>query len=633
MNYIAIPKESSSSKPTINSTSTTEIVAATIHNLTPGPLNAFCITLYNEDEISFSETLSALFESLLYFYKHDTRPDVSTICIVADGYDRLDPNVIELLRQANFIGHEFEKEYCDGVQAYSSVHKLQFLYEFFSGNVTQLENNDPQQVHVMVLLKEHNQGKLHSHFLFFNYYCHEVDPVYCFQIDVGTNLANDSVLHLIRYMEQQPKLAAIAPRVMPDVPKMNDGFLIEWQYMDFAYRKAISWPFEVLAGFLSVIPGQAGIFRWEALQTSDLDNTHRVSFKEPLSEYFRGMQACNPVERIMYLAEDRIIGAAIVLSQDKTWQLGYQPEATATTDSCQSFKELCRQRRRWTNSSLACRYWLFSQLKSFLFRDDRSAQMKVEFTTSSIAQFLLALREFFVPAQLVALIIVFLGVITISNSSIDNLLQNIFWCVLVVDIMLTIMSTTGFAIIKSPFFGYSRTAVGWVTGALFFTILCIKLSVISMLILFSPAIAIFAMAFVLPGSMVPLAIRGHLFPFPNLLMFCTLLCYAIWNLSDVSWGTKGLTSASQTEKSRRQTRRLRNMVFAAFLFLNCAAVGYVIAQHELNSTSLNIVIISSSILEASIALAALTYIVMKRCRKNLKHLHSSSSVAMKIKDA
>ena len=632
MNYI-IEREISRSDVISNPSPSTEVVAATLHNLTPGPLNAFCITLYNEDQFSFRKTISALLESLQYFYQHDSRPDISTLCIVADGYDRVDPDVLDLLYQANLIGYEFSKEYCNGVQAYSSLHKLQSLYELFNSSNSKLDDNDSQQVHIMVLLKEQNQGKLHSHFLFFNYYCHQVSPTYCFQIDVGTNLAKDSVLHLIRYMEQQPKLAAIAPRVMPEVPTRNDGFLFEWQYMDFAYRKAISWPFEVVAGFLSVIPGQAGIFRWSALQANDLDNVHRVSFKEPLTEYFRGMQACNPIERIMYLAEDRIIGAAIVLSQDKTWQLGYQPEATATTDSCQSFKELCRQRRRWTNSSLACRCWFFSQLKNFLLRNDRNSLMKVEFATSSAAQFLLALREFFVPAQLVALIIVFLGAVSYSKNPIDNLLQNIFWLVLVAEISLTLASVAGSAITQSPWFGYCRTVVGWVTGGLFFTILFIKLSVVSILILFSPAIAILAMGLVLPASILPLAIRGHLFPLPNLFMFCTLLCYAVWNLSDVSWGTKGLTNAAQTEKGRRQTGRLRNIVFAVFVLVNGLAAGYVIAQPEVNSASLNIVTICSSILEASIALVALTYIVLKRWKKTINETRSLHSVAIKTKDA
>ena len=96
-----------------------------------------------------------------------------------------------------------------------------------------------------------------------------------------------------------------------------------------------------------------------------------------------------------------------MLSNAKQWQLGYLPAATATTNSCQSFGELFRQRRRWTNSSLACRYWLLTQWRDFLGRTDRGVGAECGFTSSMIAQLLLAARKFFAPAQLIALLIVF----------------------------------------------------------------------------------------------------------------------------------------------------------------------------------------------------------------------------------
>ena len=82
----------------------------------------------------------------------------------------------------------------------------------------------------------------------------------------------------------------------------------------------------------------------------------------PLDAYLRGLNAVAPLERVMFLAEDRVFGNEIVLAQDKSWRIGYCPTAEATTDACDTFGELLRQRRRWQNSALAVRLWLWGRL-------------------------------------------------------------------------------------------------------------------------------------------------------------------------------------------------------------------------------------------------------------------------------
>ena len=134
-----------------------------------------------------------------------------------------------------------------------------------------------------------------------------------------------------------------------------------------------------------------------------------------------------------------------------------------------------------------------------------------------------------------------------------------------------------------------------------------QLSLTAFAILLSPALALLAMTFVLPGRAMPAALRAHLFPFTSLAMFSSLLCYSIWNLNDVSWGTKGLTGSSQNPESRRQSMMLRNAVFGTLLLANGALVWCAAVLPGFASASLNAVTEASCMLETALVLVALLF--------------------------
>ena len=98
----------------------------------------------------------------------------------------------------------------------------------------------------------------------------------------------------------------------------------------------------------------------------------------------------------MFLAEDRVFGNEIVLARGKSWRIGYCPAAEATTDACDTFGELLRQRRRWQNA-LAVRLWLWGRLPAYLARPDKSALDKAGFTISMLWQGLLTASEVMSP--------------------------------------------------------------------------------------------------------------------------------------------------------------------------------------------------------------------------------------------
>jgi chitin synthase len=551
------------------------------------PLSAFCVTVYNESDEVFRATLVSLLASLQHFYRTDRRRNISVLCIIIDGRESLHPRLLELLQSSGLISRG-NATTSEGTESYSSLHRLEAILDFFAGKTPAPHASESRHIQITVRLKLRNQGKLHSHHVFFNSFPRAGLPSYCFQIDVGTVLAQDSVLKLIRLLDVDPALAAVAPRVMTAAPTLSQGYIAEWQYLDFAQRAAVSWPFEVTTGFLSVIPGQAGVFRWNSLQGAE-PALGAAEPQQPLSIYLRGMFAERPLEKIMYLAEDRVIGAAVVLSGLRDWRLTYLAEATAVTDSCQSFRELLRQRRRWNNSSLACRYWLLGQWRSIVSRRDRSSRIKIRLLTALIAQSLLALQELLLPTQLIAVCFIVASVASNARARLDGYVVDAFWGLLAAELALTAIATQPSLVLSSRTYAIIRNGVGLAAGGLFLIVACLVLRPAAVLIFFGPALAVIAMAPVVPAPKLVTATRTHLLPLANLLTSSCLLFYALWNLDDVSWGTKGLTRSAGTRQGRMKIRRVRDVVLLLWIVANVCASALALVGQRAATPGVNLV--------------------------------------------
>ena len=190
-------------------------------------------------------------------------------------------------------------------------------------------------------------------------------------------------------MGERPDVAAAASRILTPKPGRAASTLSIWQYMDFVMQKAVTWPTEVASGYLERDS-------WPVLRLPVERRERAVSDDDetrPLDAYLRGLNAVAPLERVMFLAEDRVFGNEIVLARDKSWRLGYCPAAEATTDACDTFGELLRQRRRWQNSALAVRLWLWGRLPAYLVRSDKTFIDKARFGASMLWQGLLTASE------------------------------------------------------------------------------------------------------------------------------------------------------------------------------------------------------------------------------------------------
>ena len=558
------------------------------------PLSAFCVTVYNEKCSAVEATLRSIAAAVNHGYRRDSSlQGPSLVCLIADGRAAMDPGLPAWLRKMGMLSANPIRLL--DTELHIQVHG--------TGSLS-------RGLRTMVCIKDSNRGKLHSHALFFGTLCQHMRPRFCFQVDAGTTLTPEVVLRLIHRLRDRPEVAAVAPRVMPAPPEADAGFLAHWQYADFAVRNGVLWPFELATGHLSVIPGQTCVFRWRALRGMPPEGAAK-EMTDPLSAYLSGADHRDCLARIMYLAEDRVIGNQVVLAAGHEWKLDYAPEAAAETDSCTRPAELLRQRRRWNNSEMANRWWLLRQLARTLRRTDRTAAQNHNFALAVVAQILLAAREFLLPAQLVAILAVLLPSISSPSGRIASFLTSAWLLTASAWAFVEWIAVAARESKRTSAVGRLCRTLRWGSTALFVATASVAVPLPCTLVLLAPALSLPGIGLVLPRAGLLSAVQARMFYLPHLVAATALSCYSFWNLDDASWGTKGLRTAADTRECRRRLRRWRNVILYLWLATNGAVAAAALSLHGWLSTRLNPVAEIFAGLDLMLAAISLLYLTVR----------------------
>jgi len=363
----------------------------------------------------------------------------------------------------------------------------------------------------------------------------------------------------------------------------------------------VYWPLESMTGFLSVVPGQTCVFRWRALSNPDADELT----PDPVHSYLRGLNTFRAVERVMYLAEDRIIGSEIVLTPHQNWTLDYLPEAASTTDACTTYLELFRQRRRWIISAAACRLWLLALWARITPRNDGGPIPTRKHAAGMSVQLLIALKELLSPAQ-------FFAALLIAGSLLGHM-----WARTPIGLGLEGFCLTAAGLCALLELGaqhrhrrvLARIRVGgmWTACIAGIYVYAQALSWEGFAVVVVPLLALPCMAMILPREAMPLAIRTLLFPFPHMVLSNILLVYSVLRVHNVAWGTKGLIHQHLEPALKVSLKRLRNRAAIVFFTANLA-VAYVAWKFDgLIAKDLNPVVELACLSEAAVAVAALAF--------------------------
>ena len=86
-----------------------------------------------------------------------------------------------------------------------------------------------------------------------------------------------------------------------------------------------------------------------------------------------------------------------------------------------------------------------------------------------------------------------------------------------------------------------------------------------------------------------MAKHGAIYALTNIVIAAIISAYSMWNLCDVSWGTKGLCTQEYRIRTK-QLIRLRNVVFSVWLIFNLTLIAIAACIPGVTSSTLNPVV-------------------------------------------
>lgn len=540
------------------------------------------MTMYNEDEILFTKTMNAVIKNIAHLCSRNKSntwgPDgwkKVVVCIVSDGRSKVNKRTLHVLSLMGCYQEGIPKDSVAGKDVTAHIFE-------YTSNVVVTESGEVSPgscpVQIIFCLKEQNKKKLNSHRWFFNAFGPLIKPNVCILLDVGTKPTGTSIYELWKCFDKHPYVGGACGEICVDTGRgcslLLTSPLAASQNFEYKMSNILDKPLESVFGYISVLPGAFSAYRYRALLNGP-------DGKGPLASYFKGetmhggSSSAGLFERNMYLAEDRILCFEIVTKKREGWTLKYVKSAKAATDVPTTVPEFISQRRRWLNGSL------FASIHAtvFFFRIWTSGQnffrkivlqfefiynaVQLVFTWTSLANFYLAF--FFLVSSATSntqtdafnflsagagrdvfeiFLNLYIGIIfVVLVCSLGNRPQGSKWMYTIAIFLFGLcniitMWCAGFTV----YLAVPHTAQGWHNlPELIRTNRTLQEIVVALLATYGLYFVSSFMHFE-PWHMFTSFIQ-YLFLLPSYVNI--LMMYAMCNLHDVTWGTKGDNGASK----------------------------------------------------------------------------------------
>ncbi|CEL57272.1 chitin synthase [Rhizoctonia solani AG-1 IB] len=312
------------------------------------------MTMYNEDEVLFVKTMNAVIKNIAHLCGRSKSKTWGpegwkkvVVCIVSDGRTKINQRTLKVIQLMGCYQDGIAKDEVAGKDV--TAH----LFEYTSTVVVSDTGEVAQggvPVQLLFCLKEQNKKKLNSHRWFFNAFGPLIKPNVCILLDVGTKPTGTSIYELWKCFDRHSGVGGACGEICVDTGRncsiILTSPLAASQNFEYKMSNILDKPLESVFGYISVLPGAFSAYRYKAL------------LGKPLEMYFKGetmhgggSDGAGLFERNMYLAEDRILCFEIVTKQKEAWTLKYVKSAKASTDVPTTIAEFISQRRRWLNGS------------------------------------------------------------------------------------------------------------------------------------------------------------------------------------------------------------------------------------------------------------------------------------------
>lgn len=282
------------------------------------------------------------------------------------------------------------------------------------------------------------------------------------------------------------------------------------------------------------------------------------------SIYFDGLNEQQSVfKQTMYLAEDRVMGCEITGSEAERWTIDYSPHSVAITDPCDSWAELLQQRRRWICSTMACKMWVAGGIIKQLFSDQNRAENSIPLIKSLSSVYLLITIVF----QWLLAPMIILGYVSLFHSNREFLATSekleLFYSIGgAVVFMLIILQCLVYMARKANWLLNSVTATSIVAQTLFLIVSMVLtvwraetnlpwITILAMGLIYSICLFYAARQFCIKSS---IHIAKYIFQYTSIVIpvQLSLNLYAVLNMDDLSWGTKGKTMKAATAECNKK---------------------------------------------------------------------------------
>ncbi|RDB28666.1 Chitin synthase 2 [Hypsizygus marmoreus] len=363
------------------------------------------MTMYNEDEVLFVRTMNAVIKNVAHLCSRNKSkmwgPEgwkKVVVCVVSDGRSKVNKRTLQVLSLMGCYQEGIAKDSVAGKDVTAHIFE-------YTSSVIVTETGEVGQgtcpVQIIFCLKEQNKKKLNSHRWFFNAFGPLIKPNVCILLDVGTKPTGTSIYELWKCFDKHSNVGGACGEICVDTGRgcglLLTSPLAASQNFEYKMSNVLDKPLESVFGYISVLPGAFSAYRYRALLNGPNGKGPLASVKPCTAD-----QAMLVFSRNMYLAEDRILCFEIVTKKKEGWILKYVKSAKASTDVPTSVPEFISQRRRWLNGSLFAsihatvfffRIWTSGQnffRKIILQLEFIYNAIQLVFTWTSLANFYLA---------------------------------------------------------------------------------------------------------------------------------------------------------------------------------------------------------------------------------------------------